>query len=139
MAYIDVEYFKKEFSGCDIPLSEFSRLSAVASDVIDSLTYIEIDKNAAYMDSVKKAVGYEVEMLYMQGGIDAITGLANGMTVSSESLGGYSVSMNSTNSGLLAKTKDGIPISALSLSILRKAGLLCRWAYYERYKKYGKV
>lgn len=139
MAYIDATYFKKEFSGCDIPSSEFLRLSSIASDVIDSLVHTEIDENAKYMDLVKKAVGYETEMLYMQGGIEAITGMAAGVNVSSESLGGYSVSINSSNSGTVAKTKDGIPISTLTLSILRKAGLLCRWAYYERYKKYGKV
>lgn len=133
MAYIDYEYFKTEFAGCDIPNPEFLRLVSIASDVIDSIVSIDIDENADYMNSVKKATAYEVEMIYAQGGADAITGMASCNAVSSESLGSYSISM-SNNSNNSVKSKGGIPISELSISLLKKAGLMSRWAYFGRHR-----
>lgn len=131
MAYIDFAYFKNEFCGCDIPEGEFPRLSVIASDVIDSIVTIAVtDEN---IDVVKKATAYEVEMLFLQGGVDAIIGMAANNSISTESLGAYSVSKTG-DANKLVKTKGGIPISEMTLSLLRNAGLTCRWAYKRRHR-----
>lgn len=138
MAYIDKAYYTDEFKGTIIPNNEFPRLAEIASDVIASVATIEIDENAAKTAEVKKATAYEVEMLYHQGGIDAVLGFAESTAVSSESLGGYSVS-NAANNGsqVIIRTKDGIPVSSLAIALLKKAGLMCRWAYAGVYKDCG--
>lgn len=138
MAYIDEGYYKGTFRGTEIPEKEFPRLAEIASDVIDSIVTVEIDKNTAETDTVKKATAYEVEMLYQQGGVDAVIGFANGTAIGSESLGGYSVSnVGNNGSQVIMRTKDGIPVSALAISLLKKAGLMCRWAYAGVYKNRG--
>lgn len=130
MAYIDEGYYKGTFKGTDIPEKEFPRLAEIASDVIDSIVTVDIDESTAKTDTVKKATAYEVEMLYQQGGVDAVIGFANGTAIGSESLGGYSVSnVGNNGSQVIMRTKDGIPVSALAISLLKKAGLMCRWAY----------
>ena len=138
MAYITKEQYKTILGSCDIPDTEFTRLASIASDLIDSIVTVEIDTAADYMDKVQKATAYEVEMLYEQGGIDAVTGMASGSAISSEHLGSYSVSVNASVASKTA-TKGGIPISELTISLLKKAGLIVRWAYYERYKKNGRI
>ena len=138
MAYITKEEYKTIFGGCDIPDTEFKRLASIASDVIDSIVTVKIDTAADYMDKVQKVTAYEVEMLYEQGGVDAVTGMASGSAISSESLGGYSVSANASVASKTT-TKGGIPISELTISLLKNAGLMSRWAYYERYKKDGRI
>lgn len=138
MVYITKEKYKTIFGSCDIPDTEFTRLASIASDIIDSIATVEIDSDADYMYKVQKATAYEVEMLYEQGGIDAVTGMASGSAISSEHLGGYSVSVNASAASKTA-TKGGIPISQLTLSLLKNAGLTSRWAYYERYQKNGRI
>lgn len=138
MAYIDKAYYDSTFKGTHIPDDEFPRLAEIASDVIASVATVEIDKNAAKTDNVKKATAYEVEMLYHQGGIDAVLGFAEGTAIGSESLGGYSVSNTGNNgSQVIFRTKDGIPVSSLAIALLKKAGLMCRWAYAGVYKNCG--
>jgi hypothetical protein len=136
MAYIDREYYIKTFKGKDIPDNEFERLADIASDVINSICTIEIDEETAVSDEVKKATAYETELLFLQGGIDTIVGKAESTSISSESLGDYSVSYNTGNETQpLIKTKDGIPVSSLSTSLLKSKGLMCRWAYAKFAKK----
>ena len=136
MAYIDREYYIKTFKGKDIPDNEFERLADIASDVINSICTIEIDEETAVSDEVKKATAYETELLFLQGGIDTIVGKAESTSISSESLGDYSVSYNTGNETQpLIKTKDGIPVSSLSTSLLKSKGLMCRWAYAKLKKK----
>lgn len=138
MSYINEGYYKGTFKGTEIPEREFPRLAEIASDVIDSIVTIKIDEDTAQTDIVKKATAYEVEMLYQQGGVDAVIGFANGLAIGSESLGGYSVSVAGNNgSQVIMRTKDGIPVSALAISLLKKAGLMCRWAYAGVYKNRG--
>lgn len=139
MAYIDEGYYKGIFKGTEIPEGEFPRLAEIASDVIDSIVTIEIDEDTAKTDNVKKATAYEVEMIYQQGGVDAVIGFASGLAIGSESLGGYSISTTENNgSQVIMRTKDGIPVSSLTISLLKKAGLMCRWAYAGVYKNCGK-
>lgn len=138
MAYIDKFFYSVEFKGTPIPDDEFDRLAEIASDVISSIATMGIDEDTANTDKVKKATAYEVEMLYQQGGINAIIGFAEGSAIGSESLGGYSIS-NTANSGsqVIMRTKDGIPVSSLAISMLKKAGLMCRWAFAGMRAKNG--
>jgi hypothetical protein len=140
VAYIDSVYYSNIFKGTVITEGEFERLVELASDVIDSIVSVDMDETDAQSDLVKKATAYEVEMLYLQGGISSAVGLADGVSVGAESLGGYSVS-NTAQSGsqVIMRTKDGIPVSSLTLSLLKKAGLMCRWAYAERYRQNGEL
>lgn len=130
MAYIDREYYTETFKGKDIPDNEFDRLADIASDVINSICTITIDEETAVSEEVKKATAYETELLFLQGGIEAIVGKTESTSINSESLGDYSVSYNTGNETQpLVKTKDGIPVSSLSISLLKSKGLMCRWAY----------
>lgn len=122
MAYIDLTYYNQTFKGTEISSDEFDRLADIASDIIDSVSRQPIDSVKALSAEVKKATAYEVEMLNQLGGIDAITGLTAGIGGGSESLGGYSVS-----STQMVITKDGLPVSSMSIALLRKAGLMSRW------------
>lgn len=134
MAYIDKGYYTETFKGKDIPDNEFDRLADIASDVVNSICTIEIDEEMAVSEEVKKATAYETEFLFLQGGIDAIAGTAESLSINSESLGDYSVSYNTgSETQPRIKTKDGIPVSSLSISLLKSKGLMCRWAY-AKYK-----
>ena len=138
MAYIDKFFYSVEFKGTPIPDDEFDRLAEIASDVISSIATMEIDEDTANTDKVKKATAYEVEMLYQQGGINAIIGFAEGSAIGSESLGGFSIS-NTAKSGsqVIMRSKVCIPVSSLAISMLKKAGLMCRWAFAGMRAKNG--
>lgn len=134
MAYIEKVYYETEFKGSVIPETVFNRLADIASDMIDSLCTTPIDKSDI-PDEIKRATAYQTEMLFLQGGIEAIAGMADGLTIGSESLGGYSVSNSSVNgSQPVVRTKDGIPVSSLAISLLKKSGYMSRWAYAEKYR-----
>lgn len=133
MAYIDQEYYEDTFQGLSIPDEEFPRLADTASDVIDSIVQkpVPLTDGKASAD-VKRATAYEVECLFSQGGIDAVTGFAAGITAQSESLGNYSIGRSAPSAAGAAisiLSHDGIPVSSMAVSLLRKAGLMCRWAY----------
>lgn len=133
MAYITQQYYTETFHGQAVPDDQFDRLADMASDVIDAIVLVPIDAEKHDMDKIAKATAYEMEYLYQEGGLDAITGKAtSGMTVS-EKLDEYSVGesvSDSTKAHLL--TVNGIPVSALAVAILRKLGLMCRWWYAGR-------
>lgn len=133
MAYITKDFYLNQFHGQTIPDEQFDRLADMASDVIDAVVLVKIDPDKHDMDKIAKAAAYEMEYLYQQGGLDAITGKASsGMTVS-EKLDEYSVSesvSDSVKDHLL--TVNGIPVSALAVSLLRNLGLMCRWWYAGR-------
>lgn len=134
MAYIDKEYYK-QFGGSNIP-DNFERIAEIASDIIDTISVRPIDSNNTEQYAlVQKATAYQVEMLNEQGGIDSIVGFASSTSVSSESLGTYSVTNNS-NTQTSIKTINGIPVSTMALSLLKKAGLMSRWAYIEKWRKH---
>lgn len=136
MAYITQEYYTN-FGGNTIPTDKFPRIADIASDIIDSLVIRPIDEdNAEQYALVQKATAYQAEMLYEQGGIDSVVGFASS-TGNSEHLGSYSVS-STTNGKAAIKTMNDIPVSTLALSLLRKAGLMTRWAYAGRGKRYAK-
>lgn len=131
MAYVTKEFYNDTFHGTPVPDDDFPRLAETASDVIDSLVYRPItdqtDKTA-----LAKATAYEIEYIWKQGGIEAVTGNAESSKVLSESLDDYSVNESKTSSAQQAEVSLGnIPVSPLTLSILRTLGLMCRWAYAE--------
>lgn len=134
MQYITAEYYNNEFHGTAIDANELTRLIDAASVAIDMAVVSPI---TTVTDNVKKATAYEVECLYQQGGIDAVTGFAATGGGKSERLGDYSVSAGSgaAEGGQGITYINGVPLSPLALALLRKDGLLNRWAYQWRHRR----
>lgn len=130
MSYVDKDYYKS--IGFDVPTDmKFERLESIASDLIYDVCVIKPDAVIEAMEDFKKAVCYEVEMLYEQGGLDAVVGFSEASQRGrTERLGSYSISGSSSNPESVM-TCNGIPVSSLSLSLLRKIGLMQRWAYLK--------
>lgn len=132
-AYIDWAYYSR-FSGGNITRSEFARLADIASDVIYDICRVKPLPEDLERDAFKKAVAYEVEFIAEQGGIDAILGFSNAVLEGgSESLGDYSVSAGSGAQKVIT-TAEGIPISPMSITLLRRLGLMSKWAYAPMYR-----
>lgn len=133
MAYIDYSYYTETFGGTEIPESEFPRLAQAASDVIDDVVYPTLIETVT--ENVMRATAYELEILYAQGGAAAFTGFSASQ-VGYESLGDYSLtagaSSSETGSSNNTLTLHGIPISELAIGLLRRDGLLNRWAGQRR-------
>lgn len=126
--YIDEAYYINNFRGTPIPSSEFDSLARAASDLIDSIVSKPIEN---ITENVKKATAYEVEMLFAQGGADAISGFASA-GAASERLGDYSIGgeAKATADSKIAMY-NGIPVSSIAVSFLRRDGLMSRWWYSE--------
>lgn len=134
MAYIDLAYYNGTFRGHEIPEGDFDRLADIASDLIYDICRIKPSETDLIDDHFKKAVAYQVELLFEQGGVNAILGLSEAaLAGSSEALGDYSVSANS-GAGQTLATKDGIPVSSMAVMQLRRLGLMSRWAFAEFYR-----
>lgn len=133
MSYINREYYDDIFCGTPIEdNSLFERLADISSDVIYEVCIVKPSQTDEQTETFKKAVAYEVEMLYKQGGIDAAVGYAeSSLTGVSEHLGDYSCSGGTPRHGAI-RTSDGVPVSSMAIMILRKMGLMCRWAYARR-------
>ena len=154
MAYVDAAYYRDVFGGAgftrqaelssdearfNLPRyasadagsaeeAEFTRLLRAASDVIDMVAYQPI---VTVTDHVKKAVCYEAEMLYIQGGADALAGLSVSGNGVSEQLGDYRVTRGSGYAQMINSEKhplfvNGIPISPVAVELLRRDGLMSR-------------
>lgn len=131
MAYIDKAYYRDTFHGTEIPEGDFDRLADIASDLIYDICRIKPKETDLIDERFKKAVAYQVEFLYEQGGIEAIMGRSEAtMAGSSESLGDYSVSANACAQQVIT-TKDGLPVSSMAVMQLRRLGLMSRWAFAE--------
>ena len=133
MAYIDKTFYDAEFKGTEITDEvEFSRLSEIASDVVYDVCILKPKAEDLIDETFKKAVAYQVEMLYWQGGVDAIVGASEAVQAGgSESLGDYSTS-SGTTSQTAVLTCNGIPVSSMTVALLRRLGLMARWAYARR-------
>ena len=127
MAYIDYEYYTGTFGGSDVSAEEFPRLAQMASDIVDAIVYRPIEE---VTDRVKRAVCYELDMLFTHGGASAAMGQSDG-EISYEMLGDYSVTAQTatTKASSAALSLNGIPVSKLAESLLRAEGLMSRWAY----------
>lgn len=122
-------FYNDVFCGTEIPYAEFSRIEAIARDVIYDVCNKKPTDEQMQTAEYQKAICYEMEMLYQQGGIDAIVGFAEGLNgITSESLGGYSVS-GGANGKEAMLAKGGIPASSLAIAQLRRLGLMSRWLY----------
>lgn len=134
MAYIDQIYYDEVFKGTPIPADVFDRLAEIASDVVYGICIITPEEKDLIDATFKKAVAYQVELLYAQGGVDAISGFSSASrSGGSEHLGDYSVSDGSA-SKLSVNTFNGIPVSTMTVMLLKRLGLMTRWAYEWRYK-----
>ena len=138
MAYIDKAFYDHVFYNdmqqiTEIPVVEFFRLADIASEMIYDICVIKPNEDDEANDTFKKAVAYQVEMLHKQGGIDAIVGFSEAAQAGgSESLGDYSISTGSAHEAVI--TRNGIPISTMSLMLLKRLGLMSRWAYAPMYR-----
>lgn len=129
MAYLTKDYYEDTFHGVSIPDSEFDRLALTASDVIDALVARPITDDVD-KDTLAKATAYQLEYIYQQGGVKAVTGSAAGQHVTTEKLDDYSITEQLTTAAEQNQlSMNGIPISPLTLSILRRLGLMSRWLY----------
>lgn len=141
MAYIDQSFYNGSFGGREIPQEEFERLADIASDIIYDVCNRKPDSDAEANSVFKKAVCYEVELLYEQGGVDAILGFSEAaLSGNSESLGDYSISAGTTTQTAVT-AYNGIPISPLAVMSLKRLGLMTKWVYaeaFERRCKHGK-
>jgi hypothetical protein len=134
MTYIDRKFYTEIFQGQEIPAPEFDRIAEAASEVIYAACRVKPTDTDIEKDDFKQAVAYQAEMLYVQGGIDALCGISTASgAIGSESLGDYSVSAGSSKKGVA--TLDGnIPVSSMALAVLRRLGLMSRWAYSGCFK-----
>ena len=82
MAYADYTYYSTEFLGNKVPETDFPRVSARASEYLDSVTAGIIEKLQATPEEVKKATCAIAEKEYSR---------EQGQEVASESVGSYSV------------------------------------------------
>lgn len=132
MAYIDRTYYEDTFKGNTIPESEFDRIADIASETVYAICYVKPKGNTLLKNQFKNAVCYETELIYEQGGVDAILGMSDASQAGgSESLANYSTSGASAQQGSSLKMYGGIPISPMSEMLLRNLGLMSRWAYAE--------
>ena len=132
MAIITQELYKE--LGFDSDIVDFEKLSRAAEIVIFETCNVKPDSTIEQMREYKEAICYEIELLCEQGGTDAINGFSEyAQGLKSESLGSYSVSGgggNASSDGVkVIETIAGIPVSSISIMLLRKIGLMNRWAY----------
>jgi hypothetical protein len=133
MAYIDKTYFAS-YTSTSIPDAELVVLAERASDIIDTITMDRINSIGftnlleATQIKIKKATAAQVEMLYIQGGIEALTGNSDA-DINNVSIGKFSYSKSNSGSKKL-KTVNGIPLSPLVESYLMMTGLLYRGLGY---------
>lgn len=138
MAYVSKEYYLNTFHGQTIPDAEFERLAQSASDVIDAVVCRPIDIKSDDPDMLSKAAAYQAELLYAQGGIDAMTGKAENQMAVTERLDDYSIQEARTDAANQKQLSiNGVPVSAMTLSILRRMGLTSRWVYAGRRRPCG--
>ena len=129
MNYIDATFYTDTFNGREIPSADFDRLAEAASEAIYAVCRVKPDEDMILNVDFKTAVCYETELLYEQGGLDAIMGLSvSAAAGGSESLGDYSASAGGSQKGVATLT-GGLPVSPVAMQILRRLGLMSRWAY----------
>ena len=123
MSVIDYSYYKSAFGGSIVPENEFSYLEGVAFDLLCAIACKAPD--APLSENIKRAVAYQTELLYLQGGAAAIAGLAVSTSGLTQKIGDRSVgsSFNALSSNK-QRTFCGIPISGIAVSLLRTEGLM---------------
>lgn len=128
MNYISYDYYISVFNGSTVPLDEFEHIAASASTVVDMLVTRPItDLN----DNIRRAVAYEADALYIQGGVDALSGFAGITSGVDERIGDYSIGTPYVSNEKRCYSIGGVPVSGLTLAILKKEGLMSRCVFAE--------
>lgn len=123
MRYLSYEEYVAGFHGSAVPEEEFAYLANAASAIVDLLVSRPI---AHVNDRIRLATAYQVELLFAQGGIDALAGLATVTSGIDEKLGDYSIGTPYVANEKRCYSIGGIPVSGLTVSILRREGLMSR-------------
>ena len=132
MAYLTIDYYLDTFGGEVADEALFNRLATAASDIIDAIATQPIT-DVVDKDLLAKATAYQVEYIEAQGGIAALTGCADSQRAVTEKLDDYSITEAQTSeAGSNQLSLNGIPISPMTVSILRRMGLMSRWVYAGR-------
>jgi hypothetical protein len=126
MKYITYDYYVSRFLGTTVPEEEFDYLATAASTVVDALVTRPIED---ITDVIRRAVAYETETLYIQGGADAIAGFASITSGIDERIGDYTVGTPYVSNEKRIYSVGGVPVSGLTLALLKGAGLMCRCVY----------
>lgn len=129
MTYLTPQEYKDMKGVAKVPDNQLPDLLELASDLVDSIVQCPVP--TPITEDIRKAVAYQVSMLFAQGGIGATLGFSS-ENFSGESLGDYSYSKGSGGSGgggSSTPSFSGIPIAPLTINFLRKAGLLRRWVH----------
>lgn len=125
MELIDYEYYSDTFKGTDVSEDDFELLLDRAQDILDDISTGNIYSSTLsdyQLASIKKAVAYQIDFLYYQGGNDAMNGFAE-TNLSSEKLGSFSYSVDSS-SKVNTRMVGDIPVSSMAYSKLKKANML---------------
>ena len=128
MKYISYDYYVSSYGGSMIPEEEFSYIASAASTVIDLLVTSPI---SAITDKIRLAAAYQSETLFAQGGIDALSGLAAVTSGIDEKLGDYSIGTPYVSNQKRCLSIGGVPVSGMTVAILKKEGLMSRCIYSE--------
>lgn len=132
MAYVTADEYSNTFHGSAIPSEMFDRIEGDAEDIIDGIVQLPVTDEDKATDRFKRAVCYQAELIYRCGGMEAIIDRANQGRVTNERLDDYSVShdQNPGDSQMdNLPTLNGVPVSPMTVSILRNMGYLKRWVY----------
>lgn len=126
MAYIDRDCYTS-FSDIDIPQDEFDKLAKRASDIVDIVTFNRIETMGGLtalpshmQTSIKKATASQVEMIYIDGGIES---MASASAVKQASIGKFSYSTGATSD---EGNSNSITLSPMAKAYLAPTGLLYR-------------
>lgn len=128
MGYLSYEEYVAGFQGSAVPEEEFAYLANAASAIVDLLVSRPITR---VNDGIRLATAYQVELLFAQGGIDALAGLATVTSGIDEKLGDYSIGTPYVANEKRCYSIGGIPVSGLTVSILRREGLMSRCVFEE--------
>ena len=128
MKYISYDYYISGFGGSAIPEEEVGYVASAASTVVDMLVSQPI---SVITDKIRLAVAYEAETLHAQGGVDAVSGLAAVTSGIDEKLGDYSIGTPYVSNQKRCFSIGGVPVSGMTVAILKSAGLMSRCVYAE--------
>ncbi len=128
MSYLSYETYISGFGGYAVPEEEFDYLAEAATTILDLLVTKPI---AIVNDRIRMATAYQIELLYAQGGVDALAGLAAVTSGIDEKLGDYTIGTPYVANEKRCYSIGGVPVSGLTLAILRKEGLISRCLYEE--------
>lgn len=122
-AYIDYGWYVSSFGGRLIPEGEFLYLANASTVLIDLIVTKPVE---TVSENIKLAAAYEAETLFAQGGEDALSGMATVTSGIDEKLGDYSIGTPYVSNEKRCYSVGGIPISGITLFLLKKEGLMGR-------------